>query len=112
MASRRRGLGPLLLRAIKVCCFWRRCVAAARHSHIAHAECRRECAGGADFVSRKLALDFAFFQHRDACSDVEHQIQILLDDNHCQSRVLTQFSERFPDLLYDGRLDAFGWFVE
>ena len=57
-------------------------------------------------VDTCLAHDAAALENDHALGDVEHEIEVLLDDQHRQAMLAAQLRERRADLLHDGRLDA------
>jgi hypothetical protein len=48
----------------------------------------------------------------DAVGDVEHEVEVLLDDDEREPVALAQAGEDLADLLHDRRLDAFRRLVE
>ena len=68
---------------------------------------RRRARRRVEFADDAAALD----QH-DAARDIEHELEVLLDDQHRETMLLAQRRQKVADLLDDRRLDALGGLVE
>ena len=62
---------------------------------------------GIEFAGDPPALD----QHDAAC-DIEHQFEVLLDDEHRESMLFAQRPQHRANFLDDGRLDTLGGLIE
>ena len=62
---------------------------------------------GIEFAGDPTALD-----QYDAARDIEHQFEILLDDEHRETMLFAQRPQELADFLDDGRLDALRGLIE
>jgi hypothetical protein len=50
--------------------------------------------------------------HQSSITDIHHETDDLLADNNCKLAHSADFFEGLRDILDNGGLDSFGWFVE
>ena len=84
----------------------------AREPHRAQAERLDERAAGARFPRIQFALDPPALHDGDPGRHIQHQIEVLLDDEECKAFVFAQPGQRASDFLDQRRLNAFRRFVE
>ena len=60
----------------------------------------------------EFARDHTAFDQHDAARDIEHEFEILLDNEHRKPMLFAQRRQKFADFLDDGWLNTFRRLVE
>src|SRR6185436_11408080 len=84
---------------------WR---AAACHAHGTQSQRFDQGRTSTHFVGAELASDAPPLHHCDAIGDIEHKVEILLDDDDSEPGLGFEPREDLPDFLHYGWLHTFG----